>query len=217
MKSDKLKSIFEEFMQDIQGVIIKSDNKFCNIDHIKDLVSTWRSSGYKIVFTAGVFDIFTINHLLALHHYKSLGGSKCKLIVSMDTDKRVMKNKGFKKDKGGISKPILSWENRALMIAKQAYMRSRPLVDAILQHGRDTCKGIECPHDDNVYIAEAIRPDIIVVTSTSHDTIQKLYKSDIISDDSVNIINEKDLQIGDVLLKCPISTSAIIRRILHED
>ena len=97
MERDKLKAIFEEFMQDTQGVIIKSDNKFCNIDRIKDLVSTWRSNGYKIVFTAGVFDIFTINHLLALHHYKSLGGSKCKLIVSMDTDKRVMKNKGFKK------------------------------------------------------------------------------------------------------------------------
>ena len=216
MKSDELKAIFEEFMQDTQGVIIKSDNKLCNIDRIKDLVSTWRSNGYKIVFTAGVFDIFTINHLLALHHYKSLGGSKCKLIVSMDTDKRVMKNKGFKKDKGGISKPILSWENRALMIAKQAYMRDRPLVDAILQHGRDTCNGIECPHDDNVYIA-AIKPDIIVVTSTSHDTIQKLCKSDAIADNSVNIISEKDLQIEDALLKCPISTSAIIRKILHED
>lgn len=210
MNTDEVKVVFEK---DVYSRIVKSDAFICDISNTKAQVDVWKSQGYKIVFTAGVFDIFTINHLLALYHYKLLGGKKTKLVISMDTDERVAKSKSYIPNKGNSVKPILSWDSRALMVAKQTFQTDGHVVDLILRHGSDTCNGALCPHDDNVSIAEILQPDITVVTSTSVATIEALKASLLINDRSVVIIKEDDLAYRDVLLGEKISNTSIIKRI----
>jgi len=206
----KIKAIFEGGVRDR---IIRSDTNYCNINKTISIVDKWKEDGFSVVFTAGVFDIFTINHLLGLYHYKLLYGRKTKLIVSIDTDLRVSKSKSFVKSKGNTIKPILSWNSRALMVAKQSMEGCQNLVDLILQHGRDTCGGISCSHDDNVNIAESIIPDAIIVTSTSIETIKMLETSSKIEKSKIFVINENDLTYYDDLLGEKISNTAIIQRI----
>lgn len=208
MTDGEIKSMFES---DTIGRIIPSNNDKCNINTLISRVEKWKKEGYKIVFTAGVFDIFTINHLLALYHYKSFGGEKCKFIVSIDTDKRVSNTKSKTINGEILSKPVISWNNRALMIAKQYYFSKEPLVDLIVQHGYDTCSGQKCPHDDNVFITKKILPDFVVVTSKSEDTINGI-KSDPKLTDKLIIIDEDKLAYKDSLLGGEISTSSIIQR-----
>jgi len=212
MNIRRVKDIFEE---NLESQIIGSDFQSCNIGTLLTKVEKWKKDGYTIVFTAGVFDIFTINHLVALYHYRLLGGKRSKLIVSIDTDDRVKQSKSFIEDKGNSVKPILSWKSRALMVAKQSFRNKENLVDAIVQHGLDTCADIRCPHDDNVTIAEAISPDIVVVTSTSIDTIKKIKNSTIIDTENMRIINEEALAYQDYLIGGTISTSAIIKRVKY--
>lgn len=213
MNVSDVKHLFELGLNDR---ILTSELQNCNIDILKQKIDRWKTDGYTIVFTAGVFDIFTINHLLALHHYKLLGGDKVKLILSIDSDERVKQSKSFNRNKGGSVKPILSWHNRALMVAKQSLNNKEALVDLIVQHGDDTCAGIRCPHDDNVSITEIIKPDIVVVTRTSEDTIKKIHNSPIINNTSLMVIDEDQLTYQDHLLGQNISTTAIIQRIRHE-
>jgi len=209
MNSTEVKSFFE---YGVESRIIKSDKLSCNIDEAFKIVRAWKKNGFTIVFTAGVFDILTLNHLLGLYHYRMLGGDKTKLVVSIDTDERVKSLKAFNTTKGGSTKPILSWDNRALMIAKQATNESNILVDLILQHGSDTCRGV-CPHDDNVSIAENLQPDLVVVNSKSRDTISKLEQSTIIPSNNILIIQEEELAYDDELLGGKISNATIINRI----
>ncbi len=208
-----VKNLLESNLNDC---LITSDYSTCNIDELKQRTKQWKSEGYTIVFTAGVFDLLTINHLVALYHYKVVGGEKAKLIISIDTDERVRQSKAFVETKGNAVKPILSWKSRATMVAKQSLNHKQPLVDLILQHGDDTCEGSRCPHDDNVSIAESINPDIVIVTSKSTSTIEKLRNSPIIDSKKIEIINEEQLSYNDELLGKNISTSAIIERIRHE-
>lgn len=213
MNVQSVVSIFEEHLE---SRIIASDSQTCNIDALLNRVEKWKRDGYTIVFTAGVFDIFTINHLLALYHYRLMGGENAKLIVSVDTDERVNNSKSFNKDKGNTIKPILSWQSRALMIAKQSFRDNGPLVDIVIQHGSDTCSNMRCAHDDNSTIAEKIVPDIIAVTSTSVDTIIKIKKSTVLNVDTMKVIEEKDLAYKDPLLGGKISTTSIIERVRRE-
>lgn len=213
MNLAEVKSLFE---YGVENQILRSDTRSCNIDTAVKKVQAWKQDGYVIVFTAGVFDIFTLNHLLGLYHYKLLGGKKTKLVLTMDTDKRVELSKSYKQAKGGSIKPILSWDNRALMIAKQHFSNGEKLVDLILQHGNDTCGGT-CPHDDNVSIAEKLLPDIVVVTAESVDTIEGLERSTVIPDKSIVVISEKDLSYNDSILGEKISNTAIARRIKYDD
>ena len=212
MKLIKVKPLFEDGLEDR---ILISEFSNCNINTLKHRVEQWKASGYTIVFTAGVFDLFTINHLLALYHYRLLGGDKAKLVLSIDTDERVNKSKAFREDKGGSIKPILSWRSRAMMVAKQSFQNQQDLVDLIIQHGESTCNGIRCAHDDNVTIAEIIKPDVVVVTSTSNDTIQKIQESSLIDNEKLVVIQEGELAYEDALLKKKISTTAIVQRIKH--
>lgn len=210
-----IQGITDIFEDGLESQMISSDLQTCNIADLKSIVDAWKLDGYTIVFTAGVFDIFTINHLLGLYHYKLLGGEKTKLIVSMDTDERVRSSKSFIEDKGDSIKPILSWRSRAIMVGKQSFLNREKLVDMITQHGSDTCGGVVCPHDDNVSIAEEISPDYIVVTSTSTSTIKKIQASDRIQSNRLLVINEEELAYEDVLIGKKISTSAIIKRIKY--
>lgn len=213
MNLTEIKLLFE---YGVEKQILKSDTTSCNINKAVERVRAWKREGYVVVFTAGVFDIFTLNHLLGLYHYKMLGGKKSKLVITIDTDKRVESSKAYKLAKGGSIKPILSWDSRALMVAKQHMSNGKKLVDLILQHGSDTCGGA-CPHDDNVSIAEMVLPDIVVVTSESTYTIEALRQSSLIPDKSIFVINEEDLSYNDTLLGEKISNTAIARRIKYGD
>jgi hypothetical protein len=208
-------NVFEVFESGITGQIMNSDVKSCNIKDLKDTVDRWKHDGYTVVFTAGVFDILTINHLLGLYHYRMLGGKKVKLIVSLDSDNRAEDTKSFVPIKGNSVKPILSWKSRSIMLAKQSFLNKRQLVDLIIQHGADTCGGRTCPHDDNVTIAEEISPDLVIVTSTSQDTVKMLQKSRIISTSKLEVIKEDELAYSDKLTGGIISNSSIIKRIKH--
>lgn len=211
MDSQTVRRVFES---GIKNRIVCSDSSNCNIKLIQKKTREWKKAGDTVVFTAGVFDIFTVNHLLGLYNYKMLGGSNSRLIVSIDTDERVRLTKAFAEEKGNTAKPILSWESRALMVAKQSFGSREDLVDLIVQHGFDTCGHMRCPHDDNVEIAECINPDIIVVTSTSTGTIQRVKASSVLRG-KLLVVNENDLSYDDKSLNGKISTTAIIERVKH--
>lgn len=118
-----VKSNFEEilnsFVQDADRALFVSRGERCSLPDLRVAVDRWKKQGFRIVFTAGVFDIFTINHLLAIYHYKEYLIDNAKLVISIDTDKRVLQSKGFSAEKGGSIKPILSWNSRALMVTRQ--------------------------------------------------------------------------------------------------
>ena len=210
-----VQSVIDIFEEQLESRIVSSNLQMCNIDSLVQTVENWKKDGYKIVFTAGVFDIFTINHLLALYHYRLIGGDKVKLVISIDTDERVKQSKSFVKEKSKTIKPILSWDSRALMIAKQSFRNTDALVDMIVQHGSDTCSSMRCPHDDNTTIAEMIIPDVIVVTSTSTDTVDKIKKSTVLMADTLRIIEEEELAYQDSLIGGKISSTSIIKRVKY--
>lgn len=195
------------------GLRPSSDSTECNISTVTDLTESWKTKSQKIVFTAGVFDIFTLNHLLALHYYKSIGGGRsCRLVISLDTDKRAASMKSFKESKGGSNRPIISWRNRSLMVLKQSYNNSSKLVDIVTQHGSDTCSGASCSHDNDVTLAETIKPDIFVINDASTSTIDMARSSTVLAPESILLISEQELSYNDKLLGGRISTTQIIKR-----
>lgn len=230
-----IKSVFEYAIQD---KLHSKDSAACPIHELRERKERWQREGAIIVFTAGVFDILHVNHLLALTHYRLLGAkeyldrnnlkssnsddlhkiaasSRVRLIISSDSDARAAADKSFVAGKGDCPKPLVSWENRALLLACQQITRSDgsawPLVDYITMHGTDSCLCDSCPYDDNAYIATALQPDVVVVSSGSPSTIQKLKKA-AVSQTKLVIIEEGKLAYTDRLLDGPIKSSAIIRR-----
>jgi hypothetical protein len=211
----------------------------CSIEKLRRKRNMWHDDGSIVIFTAGVFDILHVNHLLALTHYRLLGAQeylvrqgsmetnmedlreiaasdKVRFILSVDSDARVSEDKAFIPSKGDCPKPLVSWRNRVLLLARQQISRSdgsaRPLVDFITMHGKDSCTCDSCPHQDNVYIASAIRPDLVIVSSGSPSTIQKLEERAELADSKLIVIREDRLAYHDALLRGPIKSSSIIRR-----
>lgn len=211
----------------------------CSITYLQQKRKAWGDDGSIVVFTAGVFDILHVSHLLALTHYRLLGAkeyllrrgktdistsdlhevaasNKVRLVLSVDSDKRVAKDKAFVPGKGNCPKPLVSWENRVLLLARQQVSRSdgtaRPLVDFITKHGSDSCVCDACPHDDNAYIANAINPDVVVVSAGSPTTIQKLTENPESNGSKLIVIQEGELAYHDALIGGPIKSSAIILR-----
>jgi rfaE bifunctional protein nucleotidyltransferase chain/domain len=95
-----------------------------------------RSSGRRVVFTNGVFDILHPGHLRYLQQARTLGDA---LIVGLNADASVRRNKGSER-------PINDEQERAEILAALA------CVDAVVIFGEDT------PAD----IIRAIQPDILV-------------------------------------------------------
>lgn len=118
--------------------------------------------------------------------------------------------------KGNSPKPLVSWENRTLLLARQSISgknNSRNLIDFITSHGADACICDDCPRNDNAHIAAAIKPDVIVVSSGSQGTIDKLREHDSeLSNANLVIIKEDNLSYHDKLLQGPIKSSSIIKR-----
>jgi len=214
--------------------IYRKDSGHCSFEKVVSTVSKWKQDGVFTVFTAGVFDMLHVNHLLALNHYRLLGArlhlqrngnltptdenvielagsEKVKLIVTIDSDQRASKAKSYRPDKAYSP---LSWESRAMMLANQ-YMglsdgSGWPLVDLITQHGINSCICSTCPHRDNADMAIALNPDLLIVNSASSDTILKVRER--ISSRQLVILNENDLVYADSLLQGPIKSTAIITR-----
>lgn len=100
------------------------------------LVSQLRTSGKKIVFTNGVFDLLHPGHLRYLQHARSLGDA---LIVGVNSDRSVRANKG-------PGRPITTEDDRAEVLA------ALTCVDGVVVFDEDT------PHD----LIAALQPDVLV-------------------------------------------------------
>lgn len=233
----QVKALFEQSISTlIQG---QNPSNSCSITTLQSIRRSWAAAGSIVVFTAGVFDILHTSHLLALTHYRLLGAheylhrqnieqpsiellqevaasSKVRFMLSVDTDERVTSDKAFVPSKGNSPKPLVSWENRTLLLAHQAMKTkngSHSLIDYITSHGQDACTCDDCPRYDNAYIAASIKPDVIIVSSGSPTTIEKLYsKKDELPDTKLIIIEENALAYYDKLLQGPIKSSSIIKR-----
>lgn len=233
-----IKAIFEG---DLQARIHQIQDDACLIEGLRTQTHQWQQQGNVVVFTAGVFDILHANHLLGLTHYRLLGAHEyltrqgiahpsqeqlhdtaasdaVRLIVSVDTDKRVARDKGFLKAKGDCPKPVVSWENRVMLLAHQQIAgptgTARALIDYITRHGddADACGDLACPHIDNSYIAQEIQPDIVVVNNESSKTLTRLQAVPSASKTKLIVIDENSLTYQDKLLQGPLKSSAIIRR-----
>ena len=216
------------------------NGEICMINTLLKVAKQWQDKDNIVVFTAGVFDLLHATHLLALTHYRLLGAHEyllrrgvtdpsiqqlhlvaasdaVRLIVSVDTDKRVARDKSFLASKGDSPKPIVSWENRVLLLATQRISdrngTARPLIDFITKHGddADTCKNTNCPHIDNAYIARALKPDLVAVNSDSSQTLTILQESDTMPTKIV-VIDESKLTYNDSLLGGPLKSSSMIKR-----
>jgi D-glycero-beta-D-manno-heptose 1-phosphate adenylyltransferase len=100
------------------------------------LVSRLRSSGKKIVFTNGVFDLMHPGHLRYLKAARSLGDA---LIVGVNSDRSTRANKG-------PERPITPQDERAEVLAALACVDAAVIFDE------------ETPHD----LIAALEPDVLV-------------------------------------------------------
>lgn len=104
--------------------------------NIKRIADTLHSTGKKIVFTNGCFDILHAGHLHSLEYAKSLGDV---LIVGLNSDASVKRLKGE-------SRPIISENDRA------ALLKSLRMVDYVTIFEEDT----------PLNLIQAIQPDVLV-------------------------------------------------------
>ncbi len=233
-----IKSIFEH---SLRRRIHDTKSGICMIDQLHETTKQWQEKGSVVLFTAGVFDLLHATHLLALTHYRLLGAYEyllrkgitkptvrqlhsvaasdaVRLIISVDTDKRVARDKSFLTSKGNSPKPIVSWENRVLLLATQQisgrHDTARPLIDFITKHGDDAdiCNSKDCPHTDNAYIARALEPDLVIVNKDSSKTLALLQQCSDASPTKIVVIDESRLAYSDNLLGGPLKSSSMIKR-----
>ena len=99
-------------------------------------VQAWRTSGERIVFTNGCFDLLHPGHIHLLHESRALGE---RLVVGLNTDASVRRLKG-------PTRPIVSEEDRA------AVLSALTCVDLVVPFREDT----------PLSLIKALRPDILV-------------------------------------------------------
>lgn len=105
-------------------------------EHVSAFAARVRSSGGRVVFTNGVFDLLHPGHVRYLSDARALGDA---LIVGINSDRSVRANKG-------PSRPITPEHERAELVAA---LRS---VDAVTVFDEDT------PHA----LIGAVQPDVLV-------------------------------------------------------
>lgn len=111
-------------------------DKICDQQQLLALVSHWKASKQKIVFTNGCFDLLHAGHVTYLEAAKKTGD---KLILGLNTDRSVSALKG-------PSRPVVHEGDRARVLAALAS------VDAVILFDEDT----------PLQLIDAIRPDVIV-------------------------------------------------------
>ncbi|MCR5258728.1 MAG: D-glycero-beta-D-manno-heptose 1-phosphate adenylyltransferase [Desulfovibrio sp.] len=112
------------------------ERKICSPERLASLVASWRSSGDRIVFTNGCFDLLHIGHVHVISEAARQGD---RLIVAVNSDSSVKKLKG-------PQRPVQREEARAAVVA------ALDGVDAVVIFAEDT------PRD----LIEALKPDVLV-------------------------------------------------------
>jgi len=84
-----------------------SRDKIISWEQLKEEVKKWQTSGLKVVFTNGCFDLLHIGHIRYLQAAKKYGD---KLIVAINSDRSVREIKGERR-------PIISENERAEIVA----------------------------------------------------------------------------------------------------
>lgn len=107
-----------------------------NADELANQLKSWRSSGKKIVFTNGCFDVLHRGHIEYLAQAADMGDI---LIIGLNTDNSVKRLKGE-------SRPVNDQHARALLLAALSF------VDAVTLFDEDT------PFN----LIKTVMPDILV-------------------------------------------------------
>ena len=120
------------------------DRNIASLEELVEIVSFLKGEGKTIGYTAGVFDIIHIGHLLYLEKAKELVDF---LVVGIDSDELV-------KSRKGDSRPVVKLDERISILVR---CRS---VDLVLVRNLG---------DDEYCHVKEIRPDIMVVSETTKD------------------------------------------------
>jgi len=110
--------------------------KTTTVESAKILIKSWQSSGLKVVFTNGCYDLIHPGHIHLLHQCRELGD---RLVIGLNTDASVRRLKG-------TSRPIVSEQDRAAIVGALG------CVDLVVLFDEDT----------PLRLIEAITPDILV-------------------------------------------------------
>lgn len=95
---------------------------FSKNSDLKDIITSWRDAGNKIVFTNGCFDILHLGHLDYLTKAAELGD---KLVIGVNTDASVSKLKGD-------NRPVIDETTRVRKLASMAF------IDAVILFNEET-------------------------------------------------------------------------------
>ncbi len=119
-----------------QEAALEMDDKVLSLERLLTRAGAWRSSGQRVVFTNGCFDILHIGHIRLLEEARRKGD---RLIVGLNTDDSVRRLKG-------PLRPIVPERERAQVLAALS------AVDAVVLFGEST----------PLKLVKAIRPDVLV-------------------------------------------------------
>ena len=97
-------------------------HKICDMSQLNAKITTWKSTGQKIVFTNGCFDLLHAGHVTYLEAAKKRGD---KLILGLNTDRSVSAIKG-------PTRPVVNEQDRARVLA------ALESVDAVILFDEDT-------------------------------------------------------------------------------
>ena len=111
-------------------------SKIAVLESARILVKSWQSSGQKVVFTNGCYDLLHPGHIHLLRQSRDLGD---RLIVGLNTDASVRRLKGN-------TRPIVAERDRAAIISALG------CVDLVVLFDEDT----------PLELIQAIKPDILV-------------------------------------------------------
>jgi D-glycero-beta-D-manno-heptose 1-phosphate adenylyltransferase len=131
-------------------------SKIVDLESLKKQVEAWKSSGEKIVFSNGCFDIMHLGHVDYLEKARNLGD---RLVVGLNTDQSV---RGLK----GTERPVVPEYARARMLA------SLEFVDAVVLFDDET------PYN----LIRTILPDILV--KGSDYTLENIIGADIVMENN---------------------------------
>ena len=119
-----------------QELILHLEEKVLPLERLLSRVAAWRSTGDRVVFTNGCFDIVHIGHITLLERAHRQGD---RLIVALNSDESVRRIKG-------PLRPVVGEHERARILAALS------AVDAV----------VVFPESTPLKLIEAIRPDVLV-------------------------------------------------------
>jgi hypothetical protein len=228
----------DSISQTVQGRMVTSMpdyGKECIADLVADRVDNFHKDGFVTGYTAGSFDLLTINHVIGLTGMKreiaqraDVPLSRTLLIVTLDTNDAIRESKSFNPDKGGCIKPILDWTTRAsmlglLMMGTEMDKNYLPLVDFITAHGPCACPaciGNRCPSWDNALTGVKIQPHFAFVNPDSTATVMTYKNAQAegrLGSTEIVEMAESDDQFMDPLIGGPVKNSTIINRIIGKN